>query len=141
MTQSTTISLGRSGEPLALHAASLAGRLALGAIFVISGVTKLADPSGAIAYIASVGLPLPEAAYAVAVGLELGAGIALIIGIQTRLAALLLALFSVVAAFAFHNGISDQNQFNHFFKNIAITGGLLQVVAFGAGRFSLDARS
>ncbi|WP_234843501.1 DoxX family protein [Sinorhizobium meliloti] len=54
--------------------------------------------------------------------------------------ALILALFSVATALTFHNNLSDLNQFIHFFKNIAMAGGLLQVVAFGAGRYSLDAR-
>jgi putative oxidoreductase len=49
-------------------------------------------------------------------------------------------VFSIAAALAFHNHFADQNQFIHFFKNVAMAGGLLQVVAFGAGRFSLDAR-
>jgi putative oxidoreductase len=69
-----------------------------------------------------------------------GGSLALIVGYQTRVAAALLAAFSIAAAFAFHNHFADQNQFIHFFKNVAMAGGLLQVVAFGAGRFSLDAR-
>nr|WP_275092504.1 DoxX family protein [Sinorhizobium meliloti] len=64
----------------------------------------------------------------------------MILGFQTRIVALILALFSVATALTFHNNLSDLNQFIHFFKNIAMAGGLLQVVAFGAGRYSLDAR-
>ncbi|ACF07963.1 hypothetical protein SMa5017 (plasmid) [Sinorhizobium meliloti 1021] len=71
---------------------------------------------------------------------EIVGSIALILGFQTRIVALILALFSVATALTFHNNLSDLNQFIHFFKNIAMAGGLLQVVAFGAGRYSLDAR-
>jgi len=93
-----------------------------------------------IGYIGSVGLPFPELALAAAIAVEILGGAALIAGYRTRLIAGLLAVFSVVTALIFHSALADQNQFIHFFKNIAMAGGLLQVVAFGAGRFSLDAR-
>jgi putative oxidoreductase len=67
-------------------------------------------------------------------------GLSLLAGYRTRVVAAVLAAFTLATALAFHNDLADQNQFFHFFKNIAITGGLLQVVAFGAGRISLDAR-
>ena len=67
-------------------------------------------------------------------------GIALVFGYRTRLAAALLALFSLLAAIGFHSNFADQNQMIHFLKNVAMAGGLLQVVAFGGGRLSLDAR-
>ena len=51
-----------------------------------------------------------------------------------------LAIFSIICALVFHSALGDQNQFIHFFKNVAIAGGLLQVVAFGGGRLSLDGR-
>lgn len=120
--------------------AALAGRVLLSAIFLLSGVSKLAAPAMMIGYIGSVGLPFPQLALALAVIVEIGGGLALVAGWRTRTVAALLALFSVVTALAFHNALGDQNQFIHFFKNLAMAGGLLQVVAFGAGRFSLDAR-
>lgn len=120
--------------------ASLIGRVLLSAIFILSGVSKLAAPAMMVGYISSVGLPLPQVALVVAIIVEVGGGLALIAGYRTRLVAAGLALFSVVTALAFHNALGDQNQFIHFFKNIAMAGGLLQIVAFGAGRFSLDAR-
>ena len=64
----------------------------------------------------------------------------LIVGYRTRLVALVVAVFTVGAAIGFHSNFADQNQLIHFLKNIAITGGLLQIVAFGAGAFSLDNR-
>ncbi|MCU0093400.1 DoxX family protein [Pseudomonas koreensis] len=120
--------------------AALIGRVLLSVIFILSGFSKLAAPAMMIGYIDSVGLPLPHVALAVAIIVEIGGGLALIAGYRTRIVAAVLALFSVFTALAFHSALADQNQFIHFFKNIAMAGGLLQVVAFGAGRFSLDAR-
>ncbi|AIC21140.1 MULTISPECIES: DoxX family protein [Pseudomonas] len=119
---------------------SLIGRVLLSAIFILSGFSKIAAPAAMVGYIQSVGLPFPQLALGIAIAVELGGGLLLIAGYRTRLVALGLAVFSVATALAFHNNLGDQNQFIHFFKNIAMAGGLLQVVAFGAGRFSLDAR-
>jgi putative oxidoreductase len=116
-----------------------AGRVLLGAIFLLSGISKLAAPAGTIGYIASAGLPFPEVAYAAAVFVEIVLATALIVGYQTRTVATAIAAFSLATAFGFHFNLADQNQFIHFFKNIAIAGGLLQVVAFGAGAVSVDA--
>ncbi len=129
-----------SVEGLVQALAPLAGRILLAAIFVISGLGKLADPSGAIGYIASIGAPFPEAAYALAVVVEVAGGLALIAGWRTRAVAVALALFTIATAVMFHAALSDQSQFIHFLKNLAIAGGLLQVAAFGAGRMALDAR-
>lgn len=120
--------------------AALTGRVLLSAIFLLSGISKLSAPAGMIGYIESVGLPFPTLALAIAILVEVVGSIALILGYRTRLVAAGLAVFSVATALAFHNQLSDQNQFIHFFKNLAMAGGLLQVAAFGAGRFSLDAR-
>ena len=127
-------------NPSYRNAAALAGRVLIATIFVMSGAGKLADPAGTIAYIGAAGLPFAPIAYAGAVAVELGGGIALVLGYRTRLAAAAMALFSVLAALFFHSALADQNQMIHFFKNIAMAGGLLQVVAVGAGRLSLDGR-
>lgn len=119
---------------------SLIGRVLLSTLFILSGFSKLAAPAMMVGYISSAGLPLPQVALVVAILVEIGGGIALIAGYRARAVAAVLAVFSVATALAFHNALGDQNQFIHFFKNIAMAGGLLQVVAFGAGRFSLDAR-
>ncbi|MEJ1163618.1 DoxX family protein [Variovorax sp. CCNWLW186] len=124
-----------------LSSASVApfiGRLLMAAIFLISGAGKLMAPAGTIGYIASVGIPLPELAYAGALAMELGGALLLVAGYRTRWVAAALALFSVVSAVIFHSALGDQNQLFHFLKNLALAGGLLQVVAFGAGSFSLD---
>lgn len=120
--------------------AATAGRVLLATIFLLSGVSKLAAPAGTIGYIAAAGLPFPEGAYAAAVFVEVVLASALIVGYQTRIVAAAIAVFSLATAFGFHADFADQNQFIHFFKNVAIAGGLLQVVAFGGGALSLDAR-
>ena len=116
------------------------GRLLIAAIFLLSGLGKIASSEATQGYIASAGLPFPLVAYLIAIAVELGGGALLIVGFQTRIAGVVLAVFTVAAALSFHHDFADQNQMVHFLKNIAITGGLLQVVGFGAGRFSIDAR-
>jgi putative oxidoreductase len=86
------------------------------------------------------GPPRAMLAYLVAVAIELGAGALLVVGFQTRIVGIILALFTVATALSFDHNFADQNQMAHFLKNVAITGGLLQVVAFGAGNFSIDGR-
>lgn len=115
------------------------GRILMATIFIFSGIGKALAPEGTIGYIQSAGLPFASLALAVAIAVELGGGILLAIGFQTRLVAAGLAAFSIVTALAFHNAIGDQNQLIHLLKNVAMAGGLLQVVAFGAGSYSLDA--
>ena len=79
-------------------------------------------------------------AYAIAVLVELAGGLLLIAGYQARSVALALAVFSLATAVSFHSNFADQNQMIHFLKNVMMAGGLLQIVAFGAGAISLDAR-
>ena len=122
---------------------SLIGRILLALLFVPSGFSKIGGFSGTVGYIASKGVPLPELAAAAAVGVELGLGLLLLIGWQTRWAALGIALFTVVITFIFHNfwavpaeQVMAQQQ--NFFKNMAAVGGLLTVAAWGAGAWSVD---
>jgi putative oxidoreductase len=116
------------------------GRLLIGLPFAMSGLSKLAAYGQTTAIIAAVGLPVPPLAYAVAVAIELGGGLLLIAGFQTRIVATALALFSIATAVSFHSNFADQNQMIHFLKNFMMAGGLLQIVAFGAGAISLDNR-
>jgi len=109
-------------------------------IFLLSGLSKLAASAATIGKIASVGLPFAPLGFAIAAAVEIVGALALIAGYRTRVVAAVLAAFTVATALAFHSNLSDLNQFIHFFKNISMAGGLLQVVAFGAGRFSLDSR-
>lgn len=118
----------------------LAGRILIAIIFVMSGIGKIANPSAMIGYISSAGLPLPEVGLGIAILIEVGGGLLLVLGYRTRLIALILAAFCVVTAAAFHKNFADQEQMINFLKNISMAGGLLQVVAFGAGGLSIDAR-
>ncbi|APE28079.1 DoxX family protein [Aurantiacibacter gangjinensis] len=120
--------------------AALAGRALLALLFILAGVNKLMDPAGTIGFIEFVGLPLPQFAYAGTVGLEIVGGLLLLAGFKTRWVAGALAAFSVATALIFHFDFADQNQLTAFLKNLAIAGGMLQVVAFGPGRLALDAR-
>ena len=116
------------------------GRLLIGLPFVMSGFGKLAAYGKTTAMIAAVGLPVPPLAFAVAVLVELGGGILLVLGYQVRPVAIAQAIFTIAAAVSFHNNFADQNQMIHFLKDVMITGGLLQIATFGAGAFSLDNR-
>lgn len=124
---------------------SLAGRLLLAALFLPAGLSKLGNFAGTVGYISSVGLPLPQAGAALALTVEILGGLALILGLGTRLAAVVLAVFTLAASVIFHAywAVPADQQFVTqllFFKNIAVIGGLLTVAAWGAGAWSLDAR-
>ncbi len=118
----------------------LVGRVLIAAVFLFSGLGKIAAPSMIMGAIGSVGLPAPVVGLVLAVIVEVGGGICLVLGYQTRIVAAALALFSVATAVFFHRDFIDQNQAFNFLKNLAMAGGLLQVVAFGAGALSLDRR-
>ncbi len=118
----------------------LIGRILVATIFIMSGLSKLGTPAASQGYIAAMGMPLPLLAYLGSIAIELGGGLLLLAGYRTRLVAGLLAAFCVVTAFIFHHALGDQNQMIHFLKNFAMAGGLLQFVAYGAGRIALDNR-
>ena len=119
---------------------ALIGRVLIGVLFLLSGIGKVVAPAATKGHIAAVGLPAPVVAYFGSMGLELIGSALLIVGYQTRMVAVALAAFALLTALFFHSNFADQNQMIHFWKNVAILGGLLQVVAFGPGRFSLDHR-
>ncbi|MBR7794390.1 DoxX family protein [Undibacterium sp. FT147W] len=124
---------------------ALVGRLLLASLFLPAGIVKLTGFAGTVAYISSAGLPMPALAAAAALIVEIGGGAALIAGAGTRIAALVLALFTLVASFVFHAYWAvpaDQQYVTQllFFKNIAVAGGLLTLAAWGAGAWSIDAR-
>lgn len=117
---------------------SFVGRVLLSLVFIISGVAKVMDPAGTMAYIESAHLPLPQVAYFVALVVELGLGLALLFGFKSQLAAAGIAIFTFVTALTFHSNMADPMQVIMFLKNITIIGGLLVVIAFGPGGYSLD---
>ena len=124
---------------------ALVGRILLAILFVPAGWGKIAGFAGTAGYIASKGIPLPEVAAALAIAIELGLGLLLIVGWQTRWAALGLAIFVAVITPLFHNywampEAQVMMQKQAFFKNFAVVGGLLVLSAFGPGAFSVDGR-
>ncbi|MGO9513027.1 MAG: DoxX family protein [Steroidobacteraceae bacterium] len=118
--------------------ADLIGRVLIATLFVLSGWSKIGGYTGIQTYMQHAGVPgglLP-----LVILLELGGGIAIIIGLYTRPVALLLAGFCILAGLLFHAGSADQMQQIMFLKNLGLAGGFLFLVANGAGRLSLDAR-
>ncbi len=130
-----------SDAPVRWGLVPLVGRILLSAVFLISGCGSLISPEETIRYIAAMGLPVPELGLAIQVLVEVGAGLALILGYRTRLVAAVLAAFCIATALTFHLQLADEDQRWHLLKNLAMAGGLLQIVAFGAGSISLDARA
>ncbi|MES2878886.1 MAG: DoxX family protein [Pseudomonadota bacterium] len=124
---------------------TLAARVLFAVLFLPAGLGKLTGFAGTVGYISSVGLPLPAVGAALALTVEIVGSLALLAGFGTRIAALVLAAFTLVASFFFHAFWAvpaDQAFVTQllFFKNIAVVGGLLALAANGAGAWSLDAR-
>jgi len=125
--------------------ATLLGRLLLACLFLPAGIAKLGGFAGTVGYIASVGLPMPQVSAALALVVEIVGALALILGLGTRWAALVLALFTLAASVFFHAfwAAPEGQQLIPqllFFKNIGVVGGLLILAAWGPGDWSLDAR-
>jgi len=121
------------------------GRVLIAILFVLAGFTKLGDIAGNAAYVASGGLPGWLVYPTILV--EIGGGILILIGYQARLAALVLAGFTLLAGLLYHlipagsaDAMMAQLQTLMFMKNLAIAGGLFMIVAQGAGAYSLDNR-
>lgn len=114
-------------------------RLFLGQIFLLSGVFKISGYEGTQGYMEAMGVPGMLLPFVIFV--EVAGGLAIIAGWQTRLTALALAAFTLVAAAIFHHNLADQMQMIQFMKNIAIAGGFILLAIHGAGGYSLDNRS
>lgn len=116
----------------------VAARLLMALIFIISGWSKLVGYSGTQGYFTSLGLPLPALVTPLVILIELGGGLALLLGFKARWAAAILALFSIASALIAHTNFADSNQMNNFMKNLAMAGGYLLFVKYGAGAPSID---
>lgn len=136
------------------NAVVLLGRILLALMFITSGYSKLIDPSGTAGMIAGAGLPAASALAYLAGLFEVVAGLFVLVGFQTKIAAYLLAVFSVFTGLVFHSGAINVPDFPEganglltvfnglmMWKNITIAGGFLVLAAFGPGAYSLDARS
>ncbi|MFC4931447.1 DoxX family protein [Massilia sp. GCM10023247] len=121
-------------------ALNLTARLLMSLIFILSGWSKLVGYSATAGYFASMGIPSPALVTPLVILIELGGGLALLFGFKARWAAGVLALFSVASAFVAHTNFADANQMNNFLKNLAMAGGYLLFVRYGAGAPSFDTR-
>ncbi len=125
-------------NPQVANAALLIGRIMLAAIFVMGGYNKIVGYTGTSGYMEKMGVPallLP-----LVIITELGGGLAIVAGWQTRIVAFLMAGFTVLAGVLFHLKVGDAPNMIQFWKNIAISGGFLSLVAAGAGAWSVDGR-
>lgn len=124
---------------------ALVGRILLAAIFMVSGIAKLTDPTGAIGYMNMAGIPSADTLVYVAGAAEILGGTSLVLGLLARVGALGLTVMLVIITFYFHafwtmDGAEAKAQMVNFMKNLGLMGGLLMVVAHGPGAYSLDAR-
>ena len=145
MSTATAPYAGPVNSSASQDAIALIGRILLAALFIPAGFGKIGGFAGVVGYIGSAGLPLPQVGAVIAIVVELGLGLLLLAGYKTPIVAVVMAVFTVAAAVFFHNYWAmpaDKAYVNQlmFFKNLAITGGLLAFAAFGAGRFSVDKR-
>jgi putative oxidoreductase len=123
----------------------LLGRILIAAMFLPAGISKLTGFAGTVGYIGSVGLPLPAVGATLAILVEILGSVALIAGYGTRAAALVMAIFTLSASYFFHAfwAVPADKVFVVsllFYKNVAITGGLLVLAAFGPGAWSIEGR-
>ncbi|CAM3669333.1 DoxX family protein [Polynucleobacter arcticus] len=124
---------------------NLVGRLLIATLFLPAGLAKLSGFEGTLAYFASIGIPAPVFALVATIVIEIAGSIALLVGFQTRIVAVIMAVFTLIAAVtghAFWAAPADAVYVAQllFFKNIAVMGGLLVLASAGAGSFSIDAR-
>ena len=123
----------------------LIGRVLLALMFVLGGFSKIGGFDGTVGYMQSAGVPAASLLAVLAIVLEIGGGLALLLGLYTRWAALALGLFTLLVSFIFHKfwAMPEAQQMVNqlmFLKNLAVAGGMFALAAFGAGTLSLDAR-
>ena len=119
-----------------MHIIELVGRIFLSALFLIEGVEKLFAQEQVITYMEDYGVP--GMLFIPAVIVEILFPLLLIVGYKTRLAALVMALFTLTVAIIFHTDFSDGMQLISFLKNLAIAGGFMIIIAYGSNKFSID---
>jgi putative oxidoreductase len=117
----------------------LLGRALFAPLYLVSGYGKLQDPSQTISRIGAIGVPFPVVSYWGAVALELVLILVFVLGLRTRLTAVILLGYTLLTAVLFHGNWDVPGQQINFLKNVAIAGGFLQIIAMGGGDFSVDA--
>ena len=115
------------------------GRLFFSSMFLLFAYDKMTAYAGTVSYMSSLGLLAPALFTLLAIIIELVRGLLMLVGYQTRLVALGLAIYVLISAFIGHFQLGDFNQYQHFMKNMAIVGGALAFVAYGGGAYSLEA--
>jgi putative oxidoreductase len=146
MNTSSSVSAYGSSAPASINkrnvtlatAAEVAGRVLLASLFLLAGLNKFGAYSATAAYMSSAGVP--GALLPAVIATEVLGALAIILGWKTRVAAIVLAGFSLLTAFTFHSNFADQIQMIMFLKNVSIAGGFLLLVANGAGPLSFDRR-
>lgn len=134
-----------SPEGTRLHLTLLVGRILVALIFILSGFNKISGFSSTAGYMASKGLPMAEVLLVPTILVELGGGLAILLGWHARLAAWAIFLFLIPVTLMFHafwavDAAQYQSQFNHFMKNVALMGAMLYIAGAGPGRFSIGER-
>lgn len=124
---------------------SAIGRILLAAIFLLSGINKIGGFEGTAGWMAAKGLPMVQVLLAITIAIEIGAALMIIAGYKARLGATALLLWMIPVTFIFHNFWAvppeeQQLQMIMFLKNLGLMGGMLYIMAFGAGPMSLDKR-
>jgi len=137
---SINTSVAGNGTASNASGAILLGRILLSILFILSGFAKLTAISGTAQWFGSIGLPLPTVV-AVGAGLvELFGGLAILVGFQTRIVAIVLAIFTLAATAIAHLNFADQIQLLMLQKNLGLTGGFILLAVLGAGAYSIDAK-
>jgi putative oxidoreductase len=121
----------------------LLGRILLGLIFLLSGLSKIGGFAGTAGWMTSKGVPMAEVLLAITMVIEIGASLMIIAGFKARLGAAALFLWMIPVTFVFHNfwsmpAAEQQIQMIMFMKNLGLMGGMLYIMAFGSGPMSLD---
>ena len=119
-----------------MHIIEIFGRIFLSAVFLIAGVNKIFNYEGTTSYMESFGVP--DFLYIPAIILEILFPLLIVIGYQTKISALIMAIFSVSLAIIFHTDFSNQMQVMSFLKNFAIAGGFIIIFVNGPSRWSID---
>lgn len=115
----------------------LIGRILLSVIFILAGFHKITGFEDTAGYMASKGLPMVNVLLVLTIIIELGGGLLILVGYQARWAATALFLFLIPVTAVFHPVWADAEQFNAFFKNLAIMGGMMYLMVYGSGPLSL----
>lgn len=120
---------------------NIAARLLMAQIFIISGFGKITGYGATAGYFSALGIPMSSVVLPLVILIEFGGGLALLFGLKARWAAAILALFTIAAALVAHTNFGDRMQMIQFMKNLAIAGGLLLFVKYGAGQPSIDEKT